>query len=60
MLVDNLLVAFTRWTGLVKTRLLADVDQRRHTAEVVGLRFQTKEESTVLWLKKKKKSAHHQ
>lgn len=40
VLVDNLLVAVARRTGHVQTRLLADVDQRRHTAEVVGLRVQ--------------------
>lgn len=45
VLVDNLLVAVARRTSRVQTRLLADVDQRRHTAEVVGLRFQIKRKS---------------
>lgn len=40
VLVDYLLVAVARRTGHVQTRLLADVDERRHAAEVVGLRFQ--------------------
>lgn len=40
VLVDDFLVAVARRTGLVQTCLLADVEQRRHAAEVVGLRFQ--------------------
>lgn len=40
VLVDDLLVAVARWTGHVQTRLLADVEQRCHAAEVLGLRSQ--------------------
>lgn len=40
VLVDDLLVAVARRTAPVQTGLLADVEQRRHAAEVVGLRFQ--------------------
>lgn len=40
VLVDDLLVAVARRTAHVQTGLLADVEQRRHAAEVVGLRFQ--------------------
>lgn len=50
VLVNNLLVAVARRTGHVQTRLPANVDHRRHAAEVVGLRFQRRGRVTMLWL----------
>lgn len=44
VLIDDLLVAVCRWTGLVETCFLAGVQHRRHAAKIIRLRGESQME----------------